>query len=757
MRIALVVERFQPGGGGVEQVAWQLAHGLGRAGHDVHVLAREGCPPLAAAQTADPGARTPVLHRLPVRVRWQPLRVRLFDRRARRFLDAGLEHFDVVHSLTRTRHQDLYRAGGGSHADYLLRTHGPVGARWRRLSPRHRVLLRAEARLFADPDQAIQCGSERVAGELRQRFPAAADRLFVLHNGVDCPRFAPGRWTDDAQRIRDQHASPGETVWLFAGSGGRRKGLDTAIRALARCRDERAVLFVAGRDAPAPFRRLAEAEGVGARVRFLGERADMPALYAAADALLLPTRYDAFANVCLESAASGRPVVTSAANGAAELLGDCGQIVADPEDVAGFAAAMEALAAPEARRALGEAALELARAHDWPEHVRQLEAHYRAIVRQRGRRPDVLLDWQQADPPSRERAERWLRAEPDLGDAPRILGQSEHRLVLHLPGEGDAPALVAKLFRRASGPHPHREALKQRLAADAATREHGALCALHAAGAPVPAPLGLARGPSGDALLLMSAIEGVSLRAWLTREPGPSAGTDERRTRFESLGLAVRTLHGAGFAHGDLHPGNVLVTPDGAIRLIDLQRARPASSASRHAQRDLALLDDSLSRLGASHGERLALLRAALAIDPGEPDSAPALRAALRASQRAGRAHLRARRRHCLRPGARFEAIAVGGRAGLALRGAPTPVLQQMTGAGERIETAEGCYRVERLEPRGFADRLPSWLRASPATRRWQRAHALSEACTGDSPPPLALVERRRLGFWTDALVLYAD
>jgi NAD(P)-dependent dehydrogenase (short-subunit alcohol dehydrogenase family) len=49
MRLALVIERFHPGVGGVETVAWNVAHGLARAGDEVHVVARR----VAEAHTWD--------------------------------------------------------------------------------------------------------------------------------------------------------------------------------------------------------------------------------------------------------------------------------------------------------------------------------------------------------------------------------------------------------------------------------------------------------------------------------------------------------------------------------------------------------------------------------------------------------------------------------------------------------------------------------------------------------------------------------
>ena len=69
MRVALVIERFEPAGGGMEAVAWQVAHGLVEAGDEVHVVAREA---------ADSSAVT--VQRVQVRRGWQPLRVLAFTR-----------------------------------------------------------------------------------------------------------------------------------------------------------------------------------------------------------------------------------------------------------------------------------------------------------------------------------------------------------------------------------------------------------------------------------------------------------------------------------------------------------------------------------------------------------------------------------------------------------------------------------------------------------------------------------------------------
>lgn len=374
MRVALVVEGFRPAGG-VEQVVWQVARGLRDAGDEVHVVAREGTPM--------PGV---VLHRVAAPAVWQPLRVASFALGAARAVGprggpapaARGRRFDVVHAFCRAWRQDVFHAGGGSHADYMLHTYGARRAAWRRAAPRHALQLALERRLFADPRVTVQCVSHMVAGEIAGRHGVSPGRLPVVYNGVDVGRFAPERLTASRARLRRELGAPAgdASVWLLAGSGWRRKGLDVALRALALCDDRGAQLWVAGADAPAPWVRLAERLGVGGRVRFLGPRDDLEAVLAAADGLLHPSRYDAFGLVCLEAAAAQRPVVLSARTGAAELLAGAGRVVEDPEDARAFARSLDALSDRALREALGERARRVAAEHDWRRHVEELRALY---------------------------------------------------------------------------------------------------------------------------------------------------------------------------------------------------------------------------------------------------------------------------------------------------------------------------------------------------------------------------------------------
>jgi len=71
VRIAPIIEHFEPGAGGVENVAWRVAHGLQRAADTVDVIARRAVP---SSELSIRLVRAPAL--------WQPLRVLAFSHAA---------------------------------------------------------------------------------------------------------------------------------------------------------------------------------------------------------------------------------------------------------------------------------------------------------------------------------------------------------------------------------------------------------------------------------------------------------------------------------------------------------------------------------------------------------------------------------------------------------------------------------------------------------------------------------------------------
>ncbi len=241
---------------------------------------------------------------------------------------------DVVFSLERVLRCDVYRAGDGVHAAWLERR-GGLEPRWRRWvrgwQGKHRELLELEAAVFS-PERTgwVIVNSEMVRGEIVGRYGFPAERIVLVRNGYDAPGV-PVAGTRERRRA-ELGLAAGEFVALFAGSGWERKGLRCAVEAVRGLGG--ATLVVAGRG---------KARGLGGpNVRFVGPRRDLQADFAAADVFVLPTIYDPFSNACLEALAAGLPVVTTTANGFAEIIteGVHGSVVA-PGDVAGVRAALE--------------------------------------------------------------------------------------------------------------------------------------------------------------------------------------------------------------------------------------------------------------------------------------------------------------------------------------------------------------------------------------------------------------------------------
>jgi len=279
-----------------------------------------------------------------------------FGRALRRAL--ATDRPTLVQSHERISGCDIYRAGDGVHAVWLEERQRDMNA-WQRLkigaNPYHRYVLAAERALYADPGlKAVICNSRMVLDEIAQRFAVPPERLHLIYNAVDTDLFSP-RLAVLGEPLRRQLGLPsGAITCLFLGSGYARKGLATAMAALAGV-DPRFHLVVVGKERElAPWQAMALGFGIAARTHFLGAMKDPRPAFGAADLFLLPTIYDPCPNAALEAMACGLPVVTSRQCGAAELLREHGGGMAcDSRDVAGVRAALTELADTARRQALG--------------------------------------------------------------------------------------------------------------------------------------------------------------------------------------------------------------------------------------------------------------------------------------------------------------------------------------------------------------------------------------------------------------------
>ncbi|ALR78635.1 glycosyltransferase family 4 protein [[Enterobacter] lignolyticus] len=303
------------------------------------------------------------------------------------FAEAAAAHFaefDIVQSHERIPGATIFRAGDGVHAAWLEqynRIQSPL-ARWAQsLSRYHRYILQAERQMFTHPQlRKVICNSRMVRDDIARRFGLADDRLTVIYNGVDTDYFHP-RLRQPS--LRAKFGLPENApVLTYVGSGFSRKGVATALRAIVPHPD--VWLLVAGRDKHAgKFQKLARALGVEKRVRFLGPVADVREVYGSADALILPTLYDPFPNVCVEALACGLPLLTSHGCGAAEWIheGKNGW-VRDALDVAGYQQAIgEWLAGRAAGTDYAAAARATAEPFTLDRMAAELQALYRELLR----------------------------------------------------------------------------------------------------------------------------------------------------------------------------------------------------------------------------------------------------------------------------------------------------------------------------------------------------------------------------------------
>jgi len=123
-------------------------------------------------------------------------------------------------------------------------------------------------------------------------------------------------------------AAPPHAEWrgrlLYCGRLDRRKGVDMAVEALASLPGMTLRIVGVGEHAyVSELRDLAASLGVAERVELAGRvpRQELPAAYAAADAVVFPVRWDEpFGLVPLEAMAVGRPVVATGRGGSGEYL-----------------------------------------------------------------------------------------------------------------------------------------------------------------------------------------------------------------------------------------------------------------------------------------------------------------------------------------------------------------------------------------------------------------------------------------------------
>jgi D-inositol-3-phosphate glycosyltransferase len=400
LRIALVALHTsplaQPGtgdAGGMNVVVAALGDGLAARGHDVELLTRRSSPDLPDSVRTPGGARLRFLDAGPaaaVRKEELPALTGAFGAAL-----AALPAFDVVHAHYWLSALAAFPAAG--RAARILSLHTVAALKNASLAPgdapEPEARLAAERRLLREAD-VVLAGSAAEGHAIAEQLDPQRDSLRIVPPGVDTALFRPadgGGLPAALDRlppvVRARAAASGYLV--AAGRVQPLKGQELAVRMLAALpSDVRPALLLVGEATPGADGYLARvldtaaSLGVADAVTAVGalDRPDLAAVLRHARLVLVPSHSETFGLVALEAAASGVPVVASAAGGLVESVAGGGILVAgrDPREWAAVVAGL--LADPARRAALGAAGRAHAAEHAWPRVAALTEAAYRSAL-----------------------------------------------------------------------------------------------------------------------------------------------------------------------------------------------------------------------------------------------------------------------------------------------------------------------------------------------------------------------------------------
>jgi glycosyltransferase involved in cell wall biosynthesis len=201
--------------------------------------------------------------------------------------------------------------------------------------------------------------ASRASFEAAYRPTGAPANWSVVHNGIDIANFTPG--AVDATVRAELGGADGPLVVLPAAFRDF-KGIPVAIEAWreVQSRFPDAVLsLVGGGELEGSLREQVAAAELNGAVVFAGVRTDMPAVYRAADVVLLPSTHgENLPTVLIEASASGRPIAASRIGGIPDIVadGETGMLF-EPSSPAALAGVLcDLLADPGLRGRLGAAA-----------------------------------------------------------------------------------------------------------------------------------------------------------------------------------------------------------------------------------------------------------------------------------------------------------------------------------------------------------------------------------------------------------------
>jgi UDP-glucose:(heptosyl)LPS alpha-1,3-glucosyltransferase len=350
MKIAFVRRDYTAKGGGAEKYLVTLSRELATMGEEVHIFAHAFDQPPHPAISFHPVSMIPII---------SPLKNFSFAFNVRTELKKF--SFDIICSLSRGFHHDIFRITDGLHLYHMKQRYtNRVNFLIKNVSPRHQTLLYLEKKSFLCPQlKRVIANSQLAKTQVTEYYGIPKEKVEVIYNGFDPAAFNPSVREKYRPIMRKKLGiQPDDVVLLFVAMDYERKGLNFLLETLSLVKKNKVVLFVAGKGDSGKYQRITEKLRLTDRVKFIGYYPRVEEVYGMGDMLVLPTLYDPFSNCCLEALACGIPVITTRQNGASELIedGKNGFIVENGFNARALAEKIDLLLPRETRGKMGEQA-----------------------------------------------------------------------------------------------------------------------------------------------------------------------------------------------------------------------------------------------------------------------------------------------------------------------------------------------------------------------------------------------------------------
>jgi|TARA_B110000263_G_C15274074_1_gene494985 D-inositol-3-phosphate glycosyltransferase len=305
----------------------QLAAALGETGMKIDIFTREHSDVVNRVETIGPNVRVihlkagePDAHLGDLYALLPDFLEQLNDFRE----EEGLE-YDVVHShywLSSWVGRELSQAIDVPHVVTfhtlsLIKMQSRAGE----IEQTERPVVEAEVMATAD---RIIAFSPHERDAMARLYGADTRKVSLVPCGVDLEVFRPL----DQKAVRSRLGLNGEKILLYVGRVEPIKGLDLLVETAAQMDSEEGVrMMVVGADVNGDremdrVKQLAKERDLEDKIDFVGQvdHDDLPLYYNAADVCVVPSYYESFGLVALESMACGTPVVATRVGGLSTII-----------------------------------------------------------------------------------------------------------------------------------------------------------------------------------------------------------------------------------------------------------------------------------------------------------------------------------------------------------------------------------------------------------------------------------------------------